>query len=295
VWVVNGLAAIGLLLGVLALNAYTNALAPLDHSKIYAQWGWLQVTGNTAQWAALGFGLYCVFSWSQSLSYRDKPAFELVLGTPTMLMLMGAGALFMTLTNGLMAWAPRYAVLTYNESLSTVGLRFGFFAAVAGLIGTAMGGWLGDRLRRATPRGRLYLSALAMTLPWPLVWLTLEQPTLTRFLAAFCLLSVVTTAWLPGMLSTIQDLVLPRMRGLVYAVFVLMYTIIGLGTGPYIAGLISDVTGELGKGIMGLYHATPLIAVLRWLAIRGVDGAERSRLQRARDAGEDIALEPATI
>jgi MFS family permease len=95
------------------------------------------------------------------------------------------------------------------------------------------------------------------------------------------------------MLSTLQDLVLPRMRGLAYAIFTLGMTIIGLGCGPYIAGLISDVTGDLGKGILSLYMATPLIVLVMWFAIRHVDGAERSRLQRAREAGEDIALDVA--
>jgi MFS family permease len=293
VWLMNAVAAVVLLALVFVLSAFTNSLAPLKPSQVYTVWLGLPITSNTAQWGALAFGMYCVWSWAQSLSFRDKPAFTLILKTPTVMALVLAGALFMTLTNGLMAWAPHYAVTTYNESLSTVGLRFGFFAAVAGLTGTALGGWIGDRIRRASPRGRLYVTLVAMTLPWPLVWLTLAQPNLTRFLAAFCVLSVVTTAWLPGMLSTLQDLVLPRMRGLAYAIFTLGMTIIGLGCGPYIAGLISDVTGDLGKGILSLYMATPLIVLVMWFAIRHVDGAERSRLQRAREAGEDIALDVA--
>lgn len=295
VWWTNGAVALGLLLAVLALSGFTNALAPLKPSQIYAEWFGLRITGNTAQWSALALGIYCVFSWAQTLAFRDRPAYKLILGTPTVMALMVSGALFMTVTNGLMAWAPFYAVTTYEESISTVGLRFGFFAAVAGLIGTAAGGWLGDRLRRASPRGRLYVSLFAMVLPWPLAWFTLRQPTLNTFLAAFCVLSVVTTAWLPGMLSTIQDLVLPRMRGLVYAIFVLGMTIIGLGCGPYVAGLISDVTGDLGRGILSLYLITPLIGVAMLYAIRRVDGAERSRLARAIAAGEDISAEaPAT-
>jgi nitrate/nitrite transporter NarK len=144
--------------------------------------------------------------------------------------LVVAGGLFMVMTHGLMAWAPYFAVTQYHESIATVGLN-GIYSAVAGLVGTALGGLLGDRLRRSSPRGRLYVSLLAMTLPAPLAWFTLTRQSLDAFLFAFVFLSVATTAWLPGMLSTIQDLVLPRMRGLVYAVFGLGMTIIGLGAG----------------------------------------------------------------
>jgi MFS family permease len=208
------------------------------------------------------------------------------------MVLVVAGGLFMVMTHGLMAWAPYFAVTRYHESIAIVGLKFGTFSAVAGLMGTALGGLLGDRLRRSSPRGRLYVSLLAMTLPAPLAWFTLTRQSLDSFLFAFVFLSVATTAWLPGMLSTIQDLVLPRMRGLVYAVFVLGMTIIGLGCGPYVAGLVSDATGNLGTGVLSLYLLTPVIAVLMLYAIFQLDRAETTRLDRAREAGEVLEPEP---
>jgi len=288
VWLAN-LGVLGALtVLVVALSSLNNNLVPPEPAQVYAQWRGIRITGNTTQWSALAFGVYCVFSWSQSLASRDRPAHALILKTPVVMAVLVAGALFMTLTHGLMAWAPLFAVTRYHETIATVGLRFGFFAAVAGLAGTALGGLLGDRLRRRSPRGRLYVSLCAMVLPAPLAWITLSQPTLNTFLGAFMVLSVVTTAWLPGMLSTIQDLVLPRMRGLVYAVFMLGMTIIGLGTGPYIAGLVSDMTGELRTGILSLYLATPLILLVMVFAIRRVDEAERTKIARATAAGEAI-------
>jgi MFS family permease len=91
------------------------------------------------------------------------------------------------------------------------------------------------------------------------------------------------------MLSTIQDLVLPRMRGLVYATFYLGMTIVGLGTGPYLVGLISDVTGELGTAILSLYLMTPVILLIMVFAIRRVEATEQSKIQRALAAGEPMA------
>ena len=58
--------------------------------------------------------------------------------------------------------------------------------------------------------------------------------------------------------------------------------------GPYVAGLISDSTGDLGRGILSLYLLTPLIGVIMVYAIRNVDGAVRSKLERAVAAGETL-------
>lgn len=291
VWIANLAAAAALMLSVLGISALIHALAPPAPEQVYAKWAGLRITGHTAQWAALALGFYCVYSWSQSLGRRDRPAHRLIVASPVVMALVIAGGLFMVMTHGLMAWAPYFAVTRYDEGIATVGLKFGTFSAIAGLAGTALGGWLGDWLRRRSPRGRLYVSLFAMTLPAPLAWYTLSQPDLDSFLFAFVFLSVVTTAWLPGMLSTIQDLVLPRMRGLVFAVFTLGMTIIGLGCGPYVAGLVSDATGNLGTGIMSLYLLTPFIAAIMLYAIRYVGEAESTRLDRARAAGEALGPE----
>jgi len=292
VWIANFAVLIALVLMVLGVSSLIHALVPPKPDQVYATWAGLRITGHTAQWASLALGIYCVFSWSQSLACSDRPAHRLIFATPALMALVVAGGLFMVMTHGLMAWAPFFAVTRYHESIATVGLKFGTYSAVAGLMGTALGGLLGDRLRRGSPRGRLYVSLLAMTLPAPLAWFTLSRQSLDQFLFAFVFLSVVTTAWLPGMLSTIQDLVLPRMRGLVYAVFVLGMTIIGLGCGPYLAGLVSDATGKLGTGILSLYLLTPLIGIVMLFAISQLDRAETTRLDRARAAGEILEAEP---
>jgi hypothetical protein len=288
VWLTN-LAVLALLLALVALiSGAIHRFVPLEADKVYAHLAGFRITGHTTQWTALMVGIFCVFSWTQALGVRDRPAHSLIVKTPAVMALVAAGALFMTLTHGLMAWAPYFAVTKYQESIATVGLKFGTFSAIAGLCGTALGGFLGDRLRRRSPRGRLYVSLFAMVLPAPLAWFTLSQDSLDRFLWAFVVLSVVTTAWLPGMLSTMQDLVLPRMRGLIYAVFTLGMTIIGLGCGPYLAGLVSDATGDLETGILSLYLLTPLILGIMLFAISRVDSAEQTKLERAVAAGERI-------
>ncbi len=272
--------------GVSGLTWFTNGLVDPAELKVYGELLGLRITGNTVQWATVGLGVYCIFSWSQSLERRDKPAYELIFKTPAIVSLICAGALFMIINNGMMAWAPYLAVKSFSESIGTVGSRFGITLVITGFIGTILGGVLGDKLRKKSPRGRLYVTLVSTILPAPLMWITLQQESLNAFLVCFSLVSVATTAWFPGMLSTIQDLVLPRMRGLVYAAYMLGMTIIGLGTGPYIAGLVSDITGDLSKGIMSLYLLAPLVWALIYIGIRCVDHAEVTKVERAKAVGE---------
>jgi hypothetical protein len=140
VWLANGAVFLFLALAVAGVSSLIHAFVPPGPEQVYAQWAGFRITGHTAQWAAIALGIYCVFSWSQSLSWSDRPAHRLIFATPALMALVVAGGLFMVMTHGLMAWAPYFAVTRYHESLATVGLKFGTISAVAGLMGTALGG-----------------------------------------------------------------------------------------------------------------------------------------------------------
>jgi MFS family permease len=78
------------------------------------------------------------------------------------------------------------------------------------------------------------------------------------------------------------------MRGTATAAFFLGTTIIGLGMGPYVTGLISDVSGNLQFALLASTVMMPVIFALGWIAYRSVPRLEQSLLERARNAGEAI-------
>ena len=84
------------------------------------------------------------------------------------------------------------------------------------------------------------------------------------------------------------DLVLPRMRGTATATFFLSTTLVGLALGPYMAGQVSTVTNSLSTGGLSLLVAVPIGLVLLFIAYRSVPEAERTLIERARAAGEDV-------
>jgi len=94
--------------------------------------------------------------------------------------------------------------------------------------------------------------------------------------------------WSPLVNATIQDLVLPRMRGLGLAVSAFGSSL-GLGLGPYTVGLISDVTSNLRFAVLSTIAFTAPISILALIYLaRVLPSDEASLVSRARAAGEPV-------
>ena len=107
------------------------------------------------------------------------------------------------------------------------------------------------------------------------------------YILAFVLQMLASSA-LGATAATVQDLVLPRMRGTATATFFLATALIGLALGPYTAGFISTLTGSLRTGILSLLAVAPISLGLLIMAWRSVPAAEASVVVRAREAGEPV-------
>ncbi len=271
-----------------ALAIGANAITPPEKLRVLFSFPGFTVTSHVLQWLALGIGVYGVFSWAQTLRLRDAPTHTLIWRSPAMVPLLAAASLQMIMAYGLTAWAPFYAVGKYNLPLSEVGLKMGFVAFAAGIIGTYLGGALADLARKYSPRGRLYVSMFGQLSPVPLVPVMLAADSLDMLLAWWMVVGTLMTMWFAGTASTALDLVLPRMRGTAAATHTLCMTMIGLGCGPYFAGLISDVTGNLFIGIVSVYAVAPAMAACMIAAIVALPRAEALALTRAAEAGEPV-------
>jgi hypothetical protein len=94
--------------------------------------------------------------------------------------------------------------------------------------------------------------------------------------------------WLGPAASTVQDLMLPRMRSLASAAFLMIVTLIGLALGPYTIGRLSLALGDL-RPAMALSLLANLVALVLFVsAIRTVGRDEEARAGRAAAAGERV-------
>jgi len=243
---------------------------------------------NPAQWYSLALGLYAAVSWAQSLRMRDPACFALVLRTPSLNAANLAVALLAFTSYSYGFWIAPFLIRTHGESLARAGLVLGGIAAACGWLGVTLGGILADRLLRRSPTGRLKVTMLAAVLPVPFAILLLLAPNLTAAYLVCVPLFITTSLWLGPGASTVQDLVLPRMRAVASAAYLLVVTFIGLALGPYTVGRLSVALGSLRPALLWVLVANALSLACAFYAARRLPGDEESRWERARAAGEPV-------
>ena len=248
-----------------------------------------RATGNFQQWGAVGIGYYAIFSWASTLKRRDGPTFSLIWGTPAFLTTILGYGMVAFMSYAASFWAAPYAIRILEEAPSTAGWWIGGPGALGGFLGVIGGGRAADWLRERNPAGRLLVVAFGLVAAAPFLFLmfTTDDPT-TFYIAAF-LQSVFGSSALGGAVGTTQDLFLPRMRGTATATFFLSTTLVGLALGPYMAGQVSTMTGSLSTGGLSLLIAVPTGLIMLVVAYRTVPEAERTVVDRATEAGEELA------
>lgn len=284
----NLLAILFAIVAAIVLTRWTDSLVPATKLKILTRIGGTAITANAVQWAAMALGVYGVFAWSQSLKLRDRPMHTLIWRTPAFLLVTLAGTLISFGSYAVGAWIYIYGFRVLGATPKEAGIAFGLGAALGGLIGTSMGGIVGDAWRKRDPIGRLKVSLLASVIPLPVIVYGFSTTSLPTLYICYFLYALIGCFWLGGITATMQDLVLPRMRGTAGAMFFMGTTLLGLGNGPYLVGLISDATGDLRFAILCSFAGAPVVWLCLVLAMRWLPAAEASRIARARAAGEPI-------
>ncbi|HJR82771.1 MAG TPA: MFS transporter [Sphingomicrobium sp.] len=255
------------------------------------------ITGDWPQWIAWFVGVYAVFSWTQSLKRRDPATHRLIWGTPISVTLVIAFGSISFMTYAVAFWIPPYLLrtfydgptdaasilqgLTAAEEVSTI---FGWSAAAASAVGVILGGVVSDSLRRRHAGGRIYVNMAALVLPAPAIFWMFTTDSLSTFYILAPYVGLCSALWVGAAVATLQDLVLPRMRGTAGATYVLGTSLVGLALGPYFAGKIAAVTGDLATGIFSLYVVPPFTLVALWIASRRIGDLEATREERAAAA-----------
>ena len=144
-------------------------------------------------------------------------------------------------TYGLVQWIPTFFIRSHGLTLTEIGLRSGLVAGVGGILGTLFGGLVAVRLLRADRRWELWLPALAYAGSAPFyVGIFLVQSTN----AAIALQVVATFIAATGggvALSAIQSFAEPHRRAVAVALVLFMSSLVGLGGGPLLVGVVSDL------------------------------------------------------
>ena len=256
----------------------------------------INLTGSTAQWTAIGIGAYITFSWAQSLAIRDPATFAMMFRSKALIFTTLAFPTMGFISYGTSFWTAPFLMRAHDTNPAEVGLYIGLGNALGGLIGVTAGGLMADRLKLTWASGRLLVGFFTIALGAPLILWMLYTPSLTTAFWLNFAYHIPMSMWVGIPPTVAADLVMPRMRAVAGAYYLLMNTFIGLALGPYVIGQLSDSFASAGMSAgdslrtaialaLGLFAVT---LVLLLLAVKYLPGDERSRLQRAKQHGEVV-------
>ena len=256
-----------------------------------------KLTGDFLQWIAWGIGTYLVCTWIQSLSKRDIVAFTLMFRSKAILYSFISFPCIPFVGYAYSAFTPSFYINYHGMSALEIGTLIGLITAVGSFIGVIGGGYFGDKLREKYVGGRLYVifaGGILITVLGCLGMIYSESKNIS--LLFNFIYHIGSSVYVGCAATTVTNLVLPRMRAMAGAFFILTLSMIGLALGPYTLGRISDLyefqgyaPGDAMQTSMALILLILLIpSVALFMAAKNLKKDEESVTERARALGESI-------
>jgi MFS family permease len=129
--------------------------------------------------------------------------------------------------------------ITMNKT--EIGLFYGTVSGIGGGIGTILGGYLADRWGAKDRRWFLWVPMWGKLIGAPLFILAMLAPTPELSLLLYFPGITMAAMYLGPSLAITHHLVPASMRAMSSAVLFFILNILGLGTGPFIVGIFSDM------------------------------------------------------
>ncbi|HVC19772.1 MAG TPA: MFS transporter [Vicinamibacterales bacterium] len=168
---------------------------------------------------------------------------------------------------GLAIWMPTYLNRVRGLELREADLLVGGITVVAGLGGTFLGGWLGDRLLKWNDRAYLWLSGGAALVAIAPTWMALTHSSETGYVVAFFVAEFLLFLSTGPINVVIVNAVPVAMRATAMAVSIFAIHLFGDAISPPIIGAIADRIG-LAKAVLIVPVAVAVCGVV-WVGIAG--------------------------
>ncbi len=152
-----------------------------------------------------------------------------------------AGCLLICISaNAFLVFTSSHLQRTYGLSPGQVSLPLGILIGVVGSIGAVVIGRVCDVLSKRDLRWRPLIIAVCAGIALPFAWMFLRAPTVELAYAWNIVPSFIGLIYASVAYTASQELVKLRMRSFASAFMLFCLTLIGIGCGPLIAGMLSD-------------------------------------------------------
>jgi MFS family permease len=163
-------------------------------------------------------------------------------------------------------WMPDILREKFGLGQGKAGVRAIVFVQVASLVGALVGGTLADRWMKATPRGRIFTSAIGMTLFLPALFTVGNAGTLTVAVIGLVVFGLGWGFFDCNNMPILCQIARPELRATGYGIMNLVSISCG-GFGDWAFGALRDRQVPLNV-IFGVFAAVALLSVVIVLLIR---------------------------
>lgn len=195
---------------------------------------------------------------------------------------------------GLILWIPAFLMRTHGMSPSEVGLAIALIYGIFGGLGSFTMARLADVLGRRDERWRIWLAALTKAAYVPLMAGMFIVDDVRIALALYIIPAFFSNAFMAPTFALVQSLVTVRMRALASSILLFVLNLVGMGLGPQLAGVLSDVlspsfgTDSLRISLLVLTFMNLWCAYHFYIAGRTLK-EDRESLEAAQDAADKAA------
>lgn len=188
-------------------------------------------------------------------------AFRFLWSKPSFRHLGIAAGLHAFVSYGAGTWNAPFLIRSHGMPITEVGSWLALIAGI-GAIGTFLGGYLGDKLSSRFDDRRWYLlvSGISTLVLVPFQFVAYLHSGLWAVIGSLLVVSILGGMFLGPSFAIAQALVPLRMRALASAMLLFLLNIIGMGLGPYVVGVLSDLL-DLNYGIDSLRYALCIAVV----------------------------------
>lgn len=201
----------------------------------------------------------------QAAPFRDAVA--AILKVPTFRQNVAASSLSAVVTYSITTWLPSVLVRSYGVSIGEAGTILAAMALIAGAGGAIVGGQLTARLGAKDLRWWAWLPAICFVVATPLMALAILVNNLWVTVGSIALAYSAVSFTYGANYAALNTTVPPRVRATASACALLVITLLGLGIGPLLTGVVSDYfNSEFGKNGLRVALIVPALATL-WGAL----------------------------
>lgn len=224
---------------------------------------------------------------AQRLNVKDdtpapnvKQVLSLLWGRVSFKHLSFAAGLHAFVGYGAGTWNAPFLLRNHNMDATEVGT---WLAAISGIgaIGTFFGGYLGDKLsdRYDDRRWYMWVCGYSTIIMVPFQLVAYLSGYFWAVIPSLAMVAILGGMYLGPSFAMTQGLVTLRMRAVASAILLFMLNIIGMGLGPFLVGVASDLIEPIvNSDALSLRYALCLAVLVNvWAAIHYFIGAQSLR------------------